>query len=589
MTVTASVNSGTYIIGWGTATGTDGTFTNFSSVSGSVTDLLSFSSAQNSGTNVPAYSSKDQELRLYYSSTGDGYSITIIPVEGVTFTGFVVTASSTSYTPTVKYSVNGGTATSISASSTAYTVAGLSASTSLTIQNGNTTNTQLRIKTIALTYSVAGQSEKIVDGLSASYSGGNVYVDGSLNTSSVSVMASYTDSVTYPDAILNSSDYSLSGFSSSTAGQKTVIVTYTGSLSTSSTPLTTTFNVNVVADTLTDVSVTNSNTYHPGETITKSDITVTLSYASGASNTTSNFTFASEGYQFTYADASSGGSNSSKQFSVVYGGSSYNFSVNVSRVSYSTASDSANALTGTEFNGSTVSKSSGTPSSTAVTIGGVNFTVTTNAYIYSSCLSFAKTAGSINNSTAFSSDLTSVSYVEKSGSRQDAILTISQDGNSWTAYSEIEIANGGYRFFKIEYTGTSTLYSNISSISFTLAGEDSATNVANYVMYEDTDNQCTTKLSEAIDKLNTMSETEKNTFWTSSNYVISTSRERLLAWATHEGKELTYSDGVFQISNSRNIASISNQSNNSLIIMVVSMFGLTAVGGFFFLRRKKEN
>ena len=178
LTVTASVNSGTYIIGWGTATGTDGTFTNFSSVSGSVTDLLSFSSAQNSGTNVPAYSSKDQELRLYYSSTGDGYSITIIPVEGVTFTGFVVTASSTSYTPTVKYSVNGGTATSISASSTAYTVAGLSASTSLTIQNGNTTNTQLRIKTIALTYSVAGQSEKIVDGLSASYSGGNVYEIG---------------------------------------------------------------------------------------------------------------------------------------------------------------------------------------------------------------------------------------------------------------------------------------------------------------------------------------------------------------------------------------------------------------------------
>ena len=405
----------------------------------------------------------------------------------------------------------------------------------------------------------------------------------------VSVTASYTDSATYPNSILNSSDYSLSGFSSSTAGQKTVTVTYTGSLSTSTTPMTTTFSVNVVADTLTDVNVTNSNTYHPGDTISKNDITVTLSYASGTSTTTSNFTFSSEGYQFTYTDANSGGSNTSKQFSVVYGGSSYNFSVNVSRISYSIVSDSTTSLTGTEFNASTVSKSSATPSATSVTIGGVNFTVTTNAYIYSSCLSFAKTTGSIVNSTAFSSDLASVSYVEKSGFRQDAVLTISKDANTWVAYSEVEIASGGYRFFKIEYTSTSTLYSNISSISYTLAGNDNASNVANYVMYEDTNNQCTTKLSEAIDKLNTMSETEKNSFWTSNSYVVSTARERLLAWATHEGKELTYSDGVFQISNSRNISSISDQTNNSLLIMVISIFGLTAVGGFFFLKRKKEN
>ena len=404
-----------------------------------------------------------------------------------------------------------------------------------------------------------------------SYSAGQSFNPAGLTitaTYSDSSTANVTSSVVWTPSPLTQGTTSVTG----SYGGKTVSVS----------------GLTVVADALTNVSVTNDTTYHPGETITKNDITVTLNYESGASNTTTNFTFANEGYQFTYLDANSGGSNTSKQFSVVYGGNSYNFSVNVSRISYSIVSDSAKALTGTEFNGSTVSKSSSTPSSTAVTIGGVNFTVTTNAYIYSSCLSFAKNAGSINNSTAFSSDLTSVSFVQKSGNRQDGVLSISKDGSTWATYSEAEIANSGYRFFKIEYTGTSTFYSNISSISFTLAGEDNSVNVSNYVMYEDTDNQCTTKLSEAIDKLNTMSETEKNTFWTSSDYVISTSRERLLAWATHEGKELTYSDGVFQISNSRNIASISNQSNNSLIIMVVSMFGLTAVGGFFFLRRKKE-
>ena len=143
----------TYTIGWGTASGTSGTYTNFTTNSGSVNGILSWSSAKNSSSNDPAYNSGASELRLYYNSGGDGGSITITPASGITFTGFVMT---TSTSPSVKYTADGGTATSVSASNNTYTVSDIEASSSLVIQNVNTTNTQLRIKTIELTYTTSG-------------------------------------------------------------------------------------------------------------------------------------------------------------------------------------------------------------------------------------------------------------------------------------------------------------------------------------------------------------------------------------------------------------------------------------------------
>ncbi|HPY79532.1 MAG TPA: Ig-like domain-containing protein, partial [Bacilli bacterium] len=447
--------------------------------------------------------------------------------------------------------------------------------------------------TCSVSVGVEDTSDKIVQSLSASYSGGNVYVGGSLDDSKVNVTAQYTDSVKYPSEALASSDYSLSGFSSATAGNKIVTVTYAGDLETASSPLTTTFSVNVIADTVVDVTVSNTTTYHPGETIAKGDITVTLHYQSGATSTTSDFTFASDGYVFTYADTNSGASSKAKQFSITYGGDSYNFSVDVSRVAYEVISGSTTTLSSSQFSSSDVSKSINTPSETSVTIGGVGFTVDTNAYIYTlssiSYLSFGKTAGSINNTQAFSSDLTSVSLTLRDGARSDGVITISKDGTTWVAYSTNELANGGYRYFKIAYTSDSTKYSNIASISFTLSGQDNAVNVANYVMFEDTTNQCTTKLDLAIDKLNSISEADKSTFWTSSDYVIATARERLLAWAAHEGAELTYSGGEFQTSISRNVTAVSNPINNVIIIVVMSILVLTSVGGYFYFKRKKED
>lgn len=148
----------TYTLGWGTASGEEGTYTNFTETAGSVDGIVSFSTEKNSSANAPAYNANNSELRLYYNAQGNGCSITLTPAEGITITGIVM---KTSTSPSVNYFVDGGTATTITASSNTYTISGISATTSLKIQNANTSNTQLRIKTIAITYSSSTPSTAV--------------------------------------------------------------------------------------------------------------------------------------------------------------------------------------------------------------------------------------------------------------------------------------------------------------------------------------------------------------------------------------------------------------------------------------------
>ncbi len=149
-----ALGQNTYTIGWGSASGEAGTYTNFAETSGTVENVLSFTTDKNDAGTAPAYNSTNNELRLYYASTGNGGSITITPLQGVTITGAVIT---TSTEPSVAYSVDGGVAESVSHSDNSdntytYTISGISATSSLEIKNVNTSNTQLRIKTIAITY-----------------------------------------------------------------------------------------------------------------------------------------------------------------------------------------------------------------------------------------------------------------------------------------------------------------------------------------------------------------------------------------------------------------------------------------------------
>ena len=117
--------------------------------------MVSFTTAKNSGTTNPTYNDNNHDLRLYYDSSGDGDggSLTLTPATGYTIKEVVITSTTT---PTVKYSADGGALAQGSWSDGSMTISDLSVTSSFTFKNANTSNTQLRIKSIALTLESEG-------------------------------------------------------------------------------------------------------------------------------------------------------------------------------------------------------------------------------------------------------------------------------------------------------------------------------------------------------------------------------------------------------------------------------------------------
>ena len=123
---------------------------------------LSLSCDKNSASSAPAYNSSSKELRLYYGS-GTGCSATLKTDGTIKITGIELTASSTSYTPAVNYFVDGGSAVAGTWSSNIMTISGIEATETFMFQNANTSNKQLRIKSIKVTYeAVAGAVETAI-------------------------------------------------------------------------------------------------------------------------------------------------------------------------------------------------------------------------------------------------------------------------------------------------------------------------------------------------------------------------------------------------------------------------------------------
>ena len=127
-----------------------------SSIESKTLDGITISYAKNSPQYAPGYN-KDGTMRLYYdSNTNNGNSATFTAESGKKITSVVVTASSTSYTPDVKYIVDGGSAITGAWNNTTLTIAGIEATT-VSIQNVGTT--QLRTKVISVTYETSGGNE----------------------------------------------------------------------------------------------------------------------------------------------------------------------------------------------------------------------------------------------------------------------------------------------------------------------------------------------------------------------------------------------------------------------------------------------
>ena len=120
--------------------------------SGSVNNVLSWSTTKGSSSNAPIWSSN--HYRFYYASSGSGGYMTITPQTGITITGITLKATSSNYTPTVKYNIDGGSDITGTWSSTTMSITGISAKKSFKFRNANTTSKQLRVS-ITVTYETA--------------------------------------------------------------------------------------------------------------------------------------------------------------------------------------------------------------------------------------------------------------------------------------------------------------------------------------------------------------------------------------------------------------------------------------------------
>ena len=565
---------------------------NCSSTSGEF-DGVSFTTSQSSGTNQPAYNSNSYELRMYYSSSGNGNTFTLTPDDNYSITGVVITASSTSYTPTVKYNVDNGDDVQGTWSSTTMTISNISASSTFVFRNANTTSTQLRIKSVAVSLESSGSSSPTLTGITLDTTNVKTAftVNESFTYSGLVVTANYSDS----SSETISSGYTVSTPDLSSTGNKTVTVTYSGQSAN--------YQITVSAAAITSISASVSKTYYVGETISASDITV----KDNNNNTIESFSFANDDYKFTYADASSGGSLTSKIFknAIECSNLTCDLTVQVQRKEYvqvssvswvATAYASLNTgdqvvvvgNNGSDYAMSNDGGTSNAPSATAVTISSnkltgeipstIQWTVTkTGSDIQFGTSSNFLYATNSNNGLRVGSGENNVFSIDSDylyNSQEGRYIGI-YNSQDWRCYTSINNNIKGQTFTFFKKTGNA----------------QSPENVANYIMYEDTNNQCLTKFTTVKGYFEGLSSSERNTFMTSSDYVISTARERLKAWARHQGKTIDYVDGDYSISNISRIPVIlsSSISNTTIIVVVTVGIAVIAIGGYFLLRKKKED
>ena len=396
----------------------------------------------------------------------------------------------------------------------------------------------------------------------------------SFSSTGLVVTAHYNDSTT---ANVTSS-CTLSGYNMNNTGNQTVTVSYTEGGVTKTATYTITVNA---APTPTSISATVSKTYYVGETITKSDITV----KDDLNNTITDFAFANNNYQFVYSDSSSGGVSKSKTFTnaITSGTFTCSLTVQVQRKARTNTSTSNYSISYTDL---PTSYQTSTTERTAAS-GGIKF-IAYNCANYSSKMQFKASGGYLQTTQALS--LTTLTI----NNRETNALTVYGSNTAGSFSTTITGTNdvynlSGYAYLKIMKNGSGAAY--CSDVVISVGSSDTAANLANYIMYEDTNNQCTSKFTTAKGYFEGLSSSERSTFMTSSDYVVSTARTRLQAWAAHLGKTITQSNGDYVISNTNSIGLQATSKNTNALITVIVVITMTcagALGSYLLLKRKRK-
>ena len=395
------------------------------------------------------------------------------------------------------------------------------------------------------------------------------------------------------------SDYTVTDPDMSTDGTKTITVTYyTQSAS---------YEITVNPQIPTSISAYSDRTFYVGDVITTADINVEDNYG----NSISDFSFTSNNYQFTYFDASSGGIITDKTFanSISWNNLSCSLTVEVQRkeredvsVHTDTLNQSFTGVTGTSYStwsnkvgasGTIYAGNSAAGNSSIQLRSGTstNSNVHSGIIMTTSINPIKKVSVSWNTNTTSGREIaiygknSAYSSVEDLYSNSTSTQGTSLGSIIYGTSTELTIS-GSYLYIGIKSTN-GALY--LDSMTITIGSADTASNLANYLMFEDTTGQCTTKFGTARGYFEDLSTSERTTFMTSNDYVIAAARERLLAWAANQHKTITLTNGDYVVSPTNSYIVGNTNTNNMTIVVVLSLVALTGLGFFLFIKKKKEN
>ena len=344
---------------------------------------------------------------------------------------------------------------------------------------------------------------------------------------------------------------------------------------------------------ITSITASCNIDFYVGEAISKNQISVT----SNLGKQVNSFSFADDGYIFTYSDASSGGADTNKQFTVTYEQLEATFTVRVRRKAVIEHSDTLD-LAATDISGTSYASWDGVSLSTDAVYAGQSAGGNNSIQLRSknnnsgivttfSDRNVTKVSVTWNNSTAAGRTLNIYGKNTEYSSPADLYSAGTQGtllGTIVKGTSTELLITGDYMYVGVR-SNADALY--LTDITFSYQTSD---NMANYIMFEDTNNQCLTKYEVAKAYFNELTIVDRATFMTSSNYVIATARNRLAKWAAHEGESIVLSDGDYVIVNSRHTNQIIHFENSGTVIVVISLavLSITIYGLYFFYKKKNK-
>lgn len=488
-------------------------------------------------------------------------------------TGLVITATySDSTTSDISYSNSPSAFTFDPSTSTALTTSDVSVSITY---GGKTTSQAITVSAAKVlnSISISGYTTSFVEGDAFSFGG--------------TVTAHYSDSTTTD--VTSSSTFS--GYNMTSLGSQTVTVSFGGKSQT--------YSITVGMGTLSSIALSGQTTTYQKGNAFSFDGTCTATFANGYQKVVTPTSV-------TSPDMSTGGVKSIT-VSYTYNGNtrtaSYDITVNSNRVVIEETTTSGYSLFSTITWPSSATPTISPSDSVAVSTSGYTTFESTSLRLGS-----GSNTGSITV-TASSAKITKIVVSAKSyGSDTGVTLTVGGTSNTITssyadyvkeyatATNTVTIATttnkkrAHIQSITVYETKTTTIETDISSSS-DCVGLESFIDTYMHMEYvenlgycKDSEHHYYTSAKTAFNALNTH---QRSLFTTNSAYL--TEWTRLSTWASKNGESLNGSNQLASAPKVNPILNTKIGDNVTMIVVVISSLSIVAIGGYFFLKKRKEN